>query len=112
MSQDSFALEIWREILLKTITDDNFDLSLRQLMLLLEIYLYDGRHTVKTLAEATGINKSAISRALDRLSRLGFIKRKVDDNDRRSQLLLKTVKGSVFLTDIAEVSARIYRKHL
>lgn len=50
-----------------------------------------------------------MTRALDRLGELGFLRRKVDDADRRSVLVQRTVKGSVFLSEFAELVNRAER---
>jgi DNA-binding MarR family transcriptional regulator len=71
------------------------------LALLLTVYLTAPPHTVRGLAATLNISKPAISRALDRLGRLGFIRRKRDEADRRNVLVQRTVKGSVFLTEFA-----------
>jgi DNA-binding MarR family transcriptional regulator len=73
------------------------------LALLLTVYLTPPPHTVRGLAGTLNISKPAISRALDRLGRLGFIRRKRDDADRRNVLVQRTVKGSVFLTEFAHL---------
>lgn len=79
------------------------DLSARQMALLLTVYLTPPPHTVRGLAEELRVSKPAITRALDRLSELGLVKRKVDENDRRSVLIQRTVKGSVFLREYGEL---------
>jgi DNA-binding MarR family transcriptional regulator len=71
--------------------------------LLLTVYLTPAPHTVRCLAVSLKVTKPAITRAVDRLTELGMIRRKVDENDRRSVLLKRTVKGSVFLRDYGEL---------
>ena len=71
--------------------------------LLLSVYLTPAPHTVRGLSEALNISKPAITRALDRLSSLGMVKRKVDEEDRRSVLVQRTVKGSVFLREFGDI---------
>jgi DNA-binding MarR family transcriptional regulator len=71
--------------------------------LVLTVYLTPAPHTVRGLAEALNISKPAITRALDRLSSLGMVKRKVDEDDRRSVLIQRTVKGSVFLREFGDI---------
>ena len=44
-----------------------------------------------------------MTRALDRLSKLGIVRRKVDETDRRSILVQRTVKGSVFLREFGDL---------
>jgi DNA-binding MarR family transcriptional regulator len=78
------------------------DLSSRQIAVLLSVYMYDGPHTVRGLANELRISKPAITRALDRLCAEGLLRRKTDDKDRRSVLIQKTVKGSTFMHDFGE----------
>ena len=49
------------------------------------------------------VSKPAITRAVDRLSSLEFVRRKVDESDRRSVLIQRTVRGSVFLREFGEL---------
>ena len=58
--------------------------------------------SVRGLAQILGISKPAITRAVDALSSLGFLRRAPDPRDKRSVLVQRTVKGSVFLSDFAE----------
>jgi DNA-binding MarR family transcriptional regulator len=62
-----------------------------------------GPHTVRGLAAFLNISKPAVTRALDRLGKLGFARRKIDEHDRRSVLVQRTVKGSVFLREFADL---------
>ena len=70
---------------------------------LLNVYLTPPPHTVRGLAQSLRISKPAVTRALDRLGDLAFLRRKVDDDDRRSVLIQRTVRGSVFLREFAEL---------
>ena len=79
------------------------DLSARQLALLLTVYLTPAPHTVRGLAAELRVSKPAITRAVDRLSLLGLARRKIDETDRRNVLIQRTIKGSVFLRDIADI---------
>src|SRR4051812_46490375 len=97
------ALDLWRNVLVSSVRQAGPDLSSRQLALLLTVYLTPPPHTVRGLASTLNISKPAISRALDRLGRLGFIRRKRDDADRRNVLVQRTVKGSVFLTEFSQL---------
>ena len=78
-------------------------LSARQMALLLNVYLIPPPHTVRGMAEELKISKPAITRAIDRLSSLEFVRRTVDENDRRSVLIKGTVRGSVFLREFGEL---------
>ena len=97
------ALNIWRRALLETVRRDTPDLSARQLALLLTVYLTPPPHTVRGLAETLNVSKPAITRALDRLGTLGYVRRKTDESDRRNVLVQRTVKGSVYLREFADL---------
>ena len=47
---------------------------------------------------------------VDRLSELGMLRRKIDPDDRRSVLLQRTVKGSVFLREYGELIVAAARR--
>jgi DNA-binding MarR family transcriptional regulator len=96
------ALDLWRNVLIKTVRGGGPDLSARQLAIVLTVYMTPPPHTVRGLAALLDISKPAITRALDRLGILGLARRKRDEDDRRSVLVQRTVKGSVFLRDFAE----------
>ena len=99
----SQALDLWRIAIVESVRRDSPDLSARQMALLLSVSLTPAPHTVRGLSEALNISKPAITRALDRLSSLGMVKRKVDEEDRRSVLVQRTVKGSVFLREFGDI---------
>ncbi len=97
------ALHLWRSAIVESVRRDGPDLSARQMALMLTVYLTPPPHTVRGLALSLNISKPAITRALDRLSEFGMVKRKVDDTDRRSVLVQRTVKGSVFLREFGDL---------
>lgn len=103
MADNLMALGLWRRALVDSVRRPGPDLTARQLAVLLTVYLVEPPHTVRGLAVALNISKPAITRALDRLAILGFIRRKRDEGDKRSVLVQRTVKGSVYLTDFAQV---------
>jgi DNA-binding MarR family transcriptional regulator len=103
MARGLVALGLWRKALVASVRRDGPDLSARQMALLLTVYLCDPPHTVRGLAATLAISKPAITRALDRLSALGFVKRKRDAEDRRNVLVQRTVAGSVFLSEFSEL---------
>jgi len=100
---DLKALDIWRQALVSSLRLDAPDLSARQMGLLLSVYLTLPPHTVRGLAEVLAVSKPAITRAVNRLSELGLVRRKTDDVDRRSVFIQRTVKGSVFLREFGEL---------
>ncbi|MDW3204509.1 MAG: MarR family transcriptional regulator [Alphaproteobacteria bacterium] len=97
------ALDIWRGAIVESVRRDSPDLSARQMAVLTTVYLSASPHTVRGLAETLNVAKPAVTRALDRLSDLGLVRRKPDPNDRRSVLIQRTVKGSVFLSEFGEL---------
>ena len=103
MTTDLQSLALWRNALVSSVRSDYPDLSARQMALMLTVYLSDRPHTVRGLAADLNVSKPAISRALDRLGELGFIRRKRDEADRRNVLVQRTIKGSVYLADFAEM---------
>ena len=92
------SLELWRHALVASVRGEAPDLSARQMALMLSVYLGDGPHTVRGLAHVLRISKPAVSRALDRLGELGYVRRERDDLDRRNVLVQRTVTGAGFLT--------------
>ncbi len=106
MARNLKALGLWREVLVASVRQDGPDLSARQMAIMLQIYLTDPPHTVRGLAALLNISKPAVTRALDRLSVLGYVKRKRDQEDKRNVLVQRTVRGSVFLSDFAELAIR------
>ncbi|MCG8546676.1 MAG: MarR family transcriptional regulator [Alphaproteobacteria bacterium] len=97
----SQLLVLWHRVVLNTLHARGPDLSTRQLGVLLTVYMIEENHTVRGLAQELKISKPAITRALDRLCELGLLRRKADDRDRRSVLIQRTVKGSVFLSEFS-----------
>ncbi|MFD2234357.1 MarR family transcriptional regulator [Phaeospirillum tilakii] len=97
------ALDLWRGAIVESVRHDAPDLSARQMALVLTVYLQQPPHTVRGLAACLRVSKPAITRALDRLSAFGLIRRAVDDHDRRSVLVERTVKGTVFLREFGDI---------
>ena len=97
------ALKIWQRSLVESVRQDAPDLSARQMALMLTVYVIDPPHTVRGIAETLNISKPAVVRALDTLGRLDLVRRRRDPNDRRNVLLQRTVKGSVYLSEFADV---------
>jgi DNA-binding MarR family transcriptional regulator len=71
--------------------------------LILSVYLGEGPHTVRGLAQTLRISKPAVSRALDRLGELGYVRRQRDDLDRRNVLVQRTPNGAQFLTSFGKM---------
>lgn len=103
MGTQQQALELWRHSLVASVRGDAPDLSARQMALMLCVYLGEGPHTVRGLAKDLKISKPAVSRALDRLGELGYIRRERDDLDRRNVLVQRTTDGAQFLLNFANL---------
>jgi DNA-binding MarR family transcriptional regulator len=99
------ALELWRRAIVESVRREAPDLSARQLAVMLTVYKTDPPHTVRGLAAALNVAKPAITRAVDRLSRLGFVRRRRDEADKRNVLIQRTMRGSVFLSEFGDIVA-------
>ncbi len=95
-------LELCHDMMGGLVQDHLPDLTIRQFNLLLAVYLKPGPHTVRSLSTHLKIAKPAITRAIDKLQDLGFVKRKADPEDGRSVLIQRTINGSVYLADMGE----------
>jgi DNA-binding MarR family transcriptional regulator len=95
-------LELCHDMMGGLVKDHLPDLTIRQLNLILAVYLKPGPHTVRSLSSHLGIAKPAITRAIDKLQDLGFVKRKPDPDDGRSIFVQRTINGSVYLADMGE----------
>ena len=73
------------------------DLTNRQMALMLLVYLTPGPHTVRGLAQVLTVSKPVITRALNTLGSLGYLRRVRDENDRRNVFVAKTSTGQDFL---------------
>ncbi len=104
------ALDLWRGAISEGVRRDAPDLSARQMALLLTVYLLPQPHTVRGLAQRLNISKPAVTRALDRLADHGLVRRKADDNDRRSITVQRTMKGSVFLREFGDIIVQAGRE--
>jgi DNA-binding MarR family transcriptional regulator len=96
------ALTLWHNVALAMVKDDEPDLSVRQLSILLTIYLEAPPHTVRDLAAKLGVTKPVITRALDTMGKLELVSRRRDDKDKRNVLVQRTVKGALYLERLAD----------
>lgn len=97
------ALDIWRHALVESVRREAPDLSARQMALLLSVHMTDPPHTVRGLAQVLNISKPAVTRALDRLQGLGYVRRSPDESDRRNVLIETTAKGVDYLRVFAAI---------
>jgi len=96
------ALDLWLNVTLENIKNVSYDLSARQIALLLVVYKNEGNHTVRGLSNYMGISKPAICRAVDTLSKYDLVQRVYDENDRRNVFIKPTEKGYEFLGSFSE----------
>lgn len=87
----------WMQTLISYVQSGQPDLTNRQMALMLLVYLTPGPHTVRGLAHALGVSKPVITRALNTLGTLGYLRRVRDEADRRNVFVVKTNAGQDFL---------------
>jgi len=97
------ALSFWHNVTSAALKQMPIDLSARQTAVLLNVYLMPMPHSVKSLAEDLIISKPAVCRALDTLESAKLVKRVRDKQDKRNVLVQRTVKGSVYLSEFADI---------
>jgi DNA-binding MarR family transcriptional regulator len=91
------ALKNWMHTLISYVRSGEPDLTNRQMALMLLVYLTPGPHTVRGLANVLGVSKPVITRALNTLGTLGYLRRVRDEADRRNVFVAKTTSGQEFL---------------
>lgn len=97
------ALAFWHSVTATALKKMPMDLSARQTAILMNIYLMPAPHSIKSLSEELMISKPAICRAIDALEKLKLVKRVRDKQDQRNVLVQRTVKGSVYLSEFADI---------
>lgn len=96
-------LGAWRDVMADAVRAEGPDLSMRQWAILLTVYLNPGPHTVRALARDLKVPKPAISRALDALSILKYVRRVRDQEDKRIVLVQKTPEGAIYVDNFAHL---------
>jgi DNA-binding MarR family transcriptional regulator len=100
------ALQLWHDVGLSQVHDDAPDLSLRQMTILLTIYMEAPPHTVRGLASKLKVTKPVITRALDSMGKLDLVSRRRDEKDKRNVLVQRTVKGVLYLEQLSDLIAQ------
>lgn len=98
------SLTDWMEALIGYVRSGEPDLTNRQMALLLLVYLSPGPHTVRGLAGRLGVSKPVVTRALNTLGSLGYLRRERDQDDKRNIFVVRTKDGTNFLES--------FRRHL
>lgn len=99
----SQALRLWQKVSLSEVRNGMPDLTMRQMAILLTVYLDPPPHTVRGLAERLGVTKPVITRALDTMGALKIVSRHRDERDRRNVLVRRTVEGALFVERFGDV---------
>jgi DNA-binding MarR family transcriptional regulator len=97
------ALRLWHDVSVALAQSQEPDLSVRQISVLITIYLEPQPHTVRALAAKLGVTKPVITRALDTMGRQGLVNRKRDPADRRNVIVQRTVDGALFLERLGDM---------
>lgn len=79
------------------------DLTNRQMALLMVVYMLPGPHTVRGLAQNLNVSKPVVTRALNRLGALGYLRRQRDDSDKRNIFVAQTSEGADFLEEFGQL---------
>ena len=87
----------WMRTLINYVRSGEPDLTNRQMALLMLIYLTPGPHTVRGIAATLSVSKPVVTRALNTLGSLGYLRRERDQDDRRNIFVVRTKDGTQFL---------------
>jgi DNA-binding MarR family transcriptional regulator len=87
----------WMRTLIEYVRSGQPDLTNRQMALLMVVYQTPGPHTVRGLARSLGVSKPVVTRALNTLGGLGYLRRERDQDDRRNVFVVRTSDGADFL---------------
>lgn len=97
------SLQLLHDLNHAQVLDDEPDLSVRQMAILLTVYMEAPPHTVRGLAARLKVTKPVITRALNSMGKLGLVKRRRDEEDKRNVLIQRTVDGSLYLERVADL---------
>lgn len=98
----SQSLRLWQQATLAQVNANDHDLTMRQMAILLTIYLDPPPHTVRGLASMLGVTKPVITRALDTMGAMKLVARHRDETDRRNVLVRRTVEGALFVERLGD----------
>jgi DNA-binding MarR family transcriptional regulator len=99
----SQALGLWHKVSLEQVKAGHADLTMRQVAILLHIYLMPPPHTVRGLAATLNVTKPVITRALDTMGEMGIVDRVRDDRDRRNVIIKRTLTGALYLEKFGDL---------
>lgn len=96
------SLDHWKSTLVDYVRSGEPDLTNRQMALMLLVYLEPGPHTVRGLARALNVSKPVVTRALNRLGALSYLRRQRDEADKRNIFIARTPEGAEFLAEFGQ----------
>lgn len=99
----SQALRLWQQVNLSQVRSEAHDLTMRQMAILLTVYLDPPPHTVRGLAARLGVTKPVVTRALDTMGAMKLVSRHRDENDKRNVLIRRTVDGALFVERLGDL---------
>jgi DNA-binding MarR family transcriptional regulator len=99
----SQALRLWHDVMLDLVRGGEPDLSARQTVVLLTVYLEPPPHTVRGLATRLGVTKPAITRALDSMGKHGLLARRRDESDKRNVVIQRTLRGALAVEKLGDL---------
>lgn len=102
----SSPLDDWNQFVTAYVRSGLPDLTNRQMAILLTVCTDKGPHTVRGLASILDVSKPVITRALNKLGQLGYLRRQRDSADRRNVLVAPTEKGAQFLERIGQFGGK------
>ncbi len=91
----------WMDVLIGYVRSSKPDLTNRQFALLMLVYLAPGPHTVRAIAAKLRVSKPVVTRALNSLGALGYVRRQKDESDLRNVFVERTPQGRAFLEAFA-----------
>ena len=87
------------------------DLSNRQMALLMIVYILPGPHTVRGLSARLRVSKAVVTRALNTLEALRYLRRLKDYADLRNIFIGRTPQGVAFLKAFADMLGRTQQQY-
>lgn len=97
MPREPDSLRPWMQAMVRYVRSGEADLTNRQMAMMMLVYADPDPSTVRGLAEQLNVAKPVVTRALNRLGQLGFVRRERDMTDRRNVFIRRTAKGAEFL---------------
>lgn len=95
------TVEKWMDALIRYVRSGRPDLTNRQMALMMLVHCREGPHTVRGLAEQLNVSKPVVTRALNKLGSMEFVRRERDVSDRRNIFVRRTTRGAEFLDAFA-----------